>query len=245
MKADCLFIRVIKHLFICVSVILIGLSLLYCASSFEIDYPNTGNLLAYIGCFVGIPAVLLLLLWKKKPVRWYFLAMLLVVSILSSFWYHQGIVVQETDPAHYLTEKTAFNNVAKMVLPAPEALNEEAQYCYTKANSGIEIIQLTIVLPKEEYKTFYDEQQRMFSQLQGTLSGPPYYFISDPEGMTINNHTYQCYKLFLDGTDYAVAYSGCAETGTVSYLFFSTWELSSCSVADAFAYDFFDISQND
>jgi hypothetical protein len=223
---------------ICKAIVVAVLSIAfaYAAGQYSVCISNGLNLPVFVLVFLCIPTGLMGLARRKKWIgRWAWIAVVLVV--IGSLWqYGSKISLVHTAPEHYLQENSAFTQAAAKVFPdkADLASVERVVYYHEKAVfSPFEIIELTVYHSDENFAQESEATKTRISLLEQTWAGFPYYFAKDTEGLCLHGHEYMAYTFSVEGVYYAAAYSLCAETRAIRFLFFTNDILSSMSVYDA------------
>lgn len=229
-KKECIFMKkipftiFIRHFLASLLAMVATAAFLLGASSFQVNHLQWTNLIGYGILFVALPVALVFLFRKTKPLRWYLIGMSILVIFLSVSWYYFRITVVNTDIAVYATNNSPFMHAARMVLPEPSSIPEDASFSHKKKATS-EIIELTIPLSNDKQEASGDYVEQAFNDMLAAYS-EQYYFRADSELLYIDGNLYNCYIFNIEGCDYAVAYNLCTETHKIQYLFFSSAQLS-------------------
>ena len=168
----------------------------------------------YFLCFLGIPILLLVLLWKDKAMRW----RLFVCVALLLIWlpYSYGFTkVYTNDFSAYLTDDSAFTVNAAEYLPSSEKLSDTQVIAYQEQktlNGNFKLLQVTVVYSEEAYQA---EKERLEKQYQENKEVAFHY-----DDFYLNGARFYCFSLKDHTVNYAMAYHTCSDERSVTYLFF-------------------------
>lgn len=171
---------------------------------------------------------------QNKNVRYYCFVVLITLYISICFFpgCHSCTTAISEKTEDYLVADTPFNVAAKMVMPEKALINETTEYFYVRTNY-FEGIRLVLSMSEEEYTNAVSSIRNNLENMTIEISGRPYYFREDTEGMECNGSRFRCFTFIVDGKDYAVAYSTSEAAKTIECIFFSAYELSTMTVRDA------------
>ena len=216
----------LRHLFAFCGALVVTIVFLIGASLFPVNNLRVTNWIGYGIIFVIFPITmtLVLIFLKKNPIRWYMIAMCVLVVFLSTSWYYYRMIEVYDDVSVYENENSPFIKAANMVLPEPALFPENAAFSYRKS-ATLKIIELTIPTSNSKHEEVMEQLEEAFEHNTYAYS-EQYDFRLDSEPLCTEENVFTCYVFSVDGCDYAVAYHFDIDTSTVQYIFFTSPQLA-------------------
>ncbi len=205
-KAFAIFFKIILCvLFICLP---------FLSITFEIRW-SFWNVAAFVLIFGILPfSAIFICLKAKKWGRWCISIYTVLLALLLALVYCNGLFFINHDFETYLKEETSFSKNAATVMPSRSTLENAQVLFFEHTAAAIGDFEMYKISVKYEESIFNTESQKLLTQYEANSTKIPdhnFYF---------DGTKYLCYTFIEDHTVYAMAYSSCEETLTISYIFF-------------------------
>lgn len=230
--------RVFCHI---VAILIIGtilFMLINGAFSFELINPSFFDYLTFLMCFVGLPVVGVVLSWRWRILRVYLvIAVSILLVIVSIVCIYQTETVSQ-DLTDYLVGDSEFNYIGSMVLPNAANLTtgEKTSYLHKKCHNGDELIKLSVCYDQDTHEKMVTNAEAWIAQIRSNESDPWIQVHDHTEEISIEGHLYQGYLISTKGRYYAVAYSSCSDCRSITWIFFTSDDLSYMSIESSLFY---------
>lgn len=190
------------------------------------DAYNIINLAGYLGCIFGVPIVLVIAFWRKKVLRYYLLAALLIVTPLLLCRYYLISVTVDTDFSNYINGDSVFFETAKKYLPSGEKLlcAEDVEYLHNKSNADREYMWISLQYSAEEFEHIADALNNTYINCSNNDNT-----CYKDDDFIYYGQVYKCLEI-MNGEYYAMAYSICDNTHIINIIFLTDSDLSSIAV---------------
>lgn len=222
-----------KHFLSAIIAISFGLVGLLGIIHYDIGEFRFSSTIGYFSLFVVWPIGVLFLCSKKRIIRWYIGAMVLILLLTSAFNYYMDSFVVSENISSYLKEDSQFNTIASMFLPEEKDLEsaEKIEYIHKRWYAGRQYIYLSARYDASMYDTIIDKLSRVHALAKSTHSGAPYY-LTEEAPFVMNGHIYRSLRLSYCGEDYALIFCYCNDSSSIQMVFMRDPYLSWISVED-------------